>query len=193
MLAASEATWKIGADGESRMSDINPYAAPSVPDPLLDDRGPAGGPWRDGKFLVIHRLGGDLPHICLLTGEPADVRLPVQIQWSYPIDYSMRTTWVQVGLTQEARLKSERMGLIGCWAHLVSIVAIIAIVSLSGQMSRLLFLSLFAPFLLTVVVGMICSHYSKQLRFVKARGEYIWLRGAGPRFLDQLPVWPVGR
>ncbi len=176
------------------MSDINPYAAPSVPDPLLDDRGPAGGPWRDGKYLVVHRLGGpDLPHLCLITGEPAEMRLPVQIQWSYPVDFSMRTTWVNVGLTKETSRKTTRNSNLGCVAHLVSILAILLLVALGGQLSRPLFLVLMTVLITCAVLGILFSHYANLLRFAKARGEFIWLSGAGPRFLDQLPVWPGPR
>jgi hypothetical protein len=173
------------------MSDINPYAAPRVPDPLLDERGPAGGPWRDGKYLVVHRLGGAAaPHLCLITGEPAEMSIPVPIQWSYPVDYSMRTTLVNVGLTRETSRRATRNDKLGCVAHLVSIPAILMLVALGGQMPRPLYLVLMTVLITCAVLGIIFSHFSKFLRFAKARGEFIWLRGAGPRFLDQLPVWP---
>jgi len=175
------------------MSDINPYAAPRVPDPVLPDRPPPGGAWRDGRLLVVHRLGGALPHICLLTGQPADVRLPVHIHWSYPIDYSMRNTLVEIGLTTGASRKNVRNSNAGCAANGVSVVGMITLIVIRGQLSRPLFWVLLAPLILSAVIGMIVSHYSNLLRFAKARGEYIWLRGADVRFLDQLPLWPGPR
>ena len=175
------------------MADINPYAAPSVPDPLLPDRGPPAGPWRDGLALVIHRLGGALPHVCLRTGQPADVRRRVQIRWSYPIDYSMRDTIVEVGLTLDANRSNRRWELATTLAIIVSIVGTIAVVVTKDQLARPLFLSLLAPSVMIGVWGLIASYSSRLLRFAKARGEYIWLRGAHPDFLACLPEWPGRR
>ena len=171
------------------MSEINPYAPPSVPDPLLADRGPSGA-WRDGKYLVVHRSGGALPYICLWTGRPAEMRVPVLIRWSYPIDYSMRQTTVDIGLTVEASRKYGRYGRLGCAANILSVLGVVVLVSLGPVLwGQLMFVILLAMGI-SVAIGSIISHYSQHLRFSKARGEYIWLRGAGPRFLEQLPVWP---
>ncbi len=172
--------------------DINPYAPPSVPDPLLADRGPSGA-WRDGKYLVVHRSGGALPHICLLTGLPAEMRLPVQIRWSYPVDFSMRDTKLEIGLTIEASRKNGRYGNFGCAANILSVVGVIVLVAFGPVLWGPLTFVMFVAIGLSAASGAIIAHYTQFLRFSKARGEYIWLRGAGPRFLEQLPVWPGTR
>jgi len=171
------------------MSEINPYAPPSVPDPLLADRLPSGA-WCDGKYLVVHRSGATLPHLCLLTGLPAQMRLPVPIRWSYPVDYSMRTTTVEIGVTIEARQHHVRYDKVGCIAHLVPVLGVAVLVAFGRLFSGPAIFAILVAMGIGLAVGSIISHSSQFLRFSKARGEYIWLRGAGPRFLEQLPVWP---
>jgi hypothetical protein len=174
------------------MADLNPYAAPHVLDPVLPERGLAGSAWRDGKFLVVHRLGATLPHVCLHTGEPAEMRLPIHVRWSYPVDFTTRDTVVEIGMTLAASRRNTRLGHAGCASHLVAVVAIFCLALGGGQFSRPVFLLLLVPLLVSAVCGMVISHYTELLRFAKARGEFIWLRGACPRFLEKLPDWPGG-
>lgn len=171
------------------MSDVNPYAPPSVPDPLLAPR-PPGGVWRDGPLLVVHYLGATLPHICLVTGQPAQLRRSVTVKWSYPIDVSTRTTAVDVGLSGTAARANRRLELGSAIAIGISVIAGVSAVFAADNMARPAFIVVFFPFLLLFGCGLIASDRARLLRFWKARGEYLWLKGAGDRLLDHLPVWP---
>jgi hypothetical protein len=171
------------------MSDINPYVPPAVPDPLLAPQSP-GGAWRDGPFLVVHRLGATLPHICLRTGTPAVLRRSVTIKWSYPIDVSTRTTAVDVGLSGRAARMNRRLELGGNLASGAGIVAGAVALYAAEGMTRPIFTIVFLPFFILFAGGLIASDRARLLRFWRARGEYLWLKGASEPLLDHLPAWP---
>lgn len=172
------------------MADVNPYASPSVPDPLLPDRPPAGGAWRDGQMLVVHRQGAALPHICLLTSQPAAVRRWVSIRWSYPIDYSMRETAIEVALSTAANQSNQRRSIAGGWAILLSAAGAVTLIFAKIYVPDLPFDWLLLPVAVVGATGLVVAHYSRLLRFQKARGDYLWLHGAHQQFLEHLPTWP---
>ena len=170
-------------------ADVNPYAAPQVPDAMLVEPECVGA-WRDGNRLVVHRHLTALPRICLLTGQPAGQRRSVDVSWSYPIDIWTRMLRLQVSVCDSALASNRR------WKWLIAGMALGVFALLIGVFSAPHLL----PFELGYLIGplgVVLLFTSAQvlgrfpaLRFKRVRGDYLWLAGAGPKFLDQLPSWP---
>jgi hypothetical protein len=178
------------------MADINPYAAPRVPDPLLPDRPPPGGAWRDGRMLVVHRRGGALPHICLLTGQPADVRRREQVEWWYMIDFARRLTTVEFGLSKPADQSNRRWRRCGSVVMIAApclFVTVMVAIVLGLLPGRYLLLWIVGSLMTLAAGGLVYSRHSPLLRFERVRGDFLWIRGAHSTLLACLPEWPGPR
>lgn len=168
--------------------DINPYAPPSVPDPLLRPD-PGVGVWRDGTLLVLH-CDAVLPPICVKSARPAsewiDVTLPSidmlilgQTKTVFRVPLSSRTQWMR-----------------SYGAAIALALAIYAMVMVpftwgAGPPPRQP-LGLFTG--ACIVTALICVLQAIMLRqvisFVRLKGNYFWFAGAHRRYLAQLPPWP---
>ena len=171
-------------------ADINPYAAPQVPDAMLVEPECVGA-WRDGNRLVVHRRMSALPPICVLTGQPAAHRRSVNVGWSYPIDISPRVLRLEVSVCDSLlatnRRRQWRFALLTLGVFAVSVGVCCAEEILPMSVRGILILAL------VVAYGFTMAQVFRRLpplRFKKVHGNYLWLAGAGPKFLDQLQPWP---
>lgn len=175
------------------MADINPYAPPIFPDPLLQDEVPSSGPWRDGKLLVVHRLGGVLPQICLRTGQPAVVRRMEHVEWWYMTDIGRRLTTVEFGLSRSADQSNRRWCRIGCIAMIAAPAVFVTaglLMAVGLLADRYILLLVVGSLVVLAMGGVVYSWHAPLLRFEKLRGDFIWMKGAHPDLLACLPEWP---
>jgi hypothetical protein len=172
--------------------DQNPYAPSAVVDPRHQFAEAGVGAWRDGDLLVIHR-DVRLPDVCLKTGRPATRRLAVKLTWDEHL-WSLRKQSLQL----EVPLCDRRYD----WATrlrwlLVALgIAALAVLgvfipSMDPWPSHYSAVTIFAG-AVTAVTLLLCSvMLGEPVAVRRARGDYVWLAGAGQRFLEQLPVWHV--
>src|SRR3954451_3105290 len=89
-------------------SDVNPYAAPQVPDPLVDFAHMGIGVWRDDDCIVMHRDAG-LPPFCVKTGEPSRGAANIDATWLY------QAFKVYVNAPQLAVPLAQRWRIVAAW------------------------------------------------------------------------------
>jgi hypothetical protein len=189
------------------MPDDNPYAPPSVPAVLFEPEWPEQGAFRDGTFLVI-KPGSPLPAICFRTGTKAEETLSfalvcrgdddrslipeLQSYWSgtfYGVEIPICSDWMRTG---RRYLFQARLALTLGFSLL-----------LPTPFLQAFLLSVDRTFyawccLLTALPLLTAGHFlqvageAKPLLQRIAR-EYMWIRGADRRFLEQLPEWPGKR
>ncbi|HEX5102870.1 MAG TPA: hypothetical protein VFV87_03615, partial [Pirellulaceae bacterium] len=69
------------------MTEINPYASPTVAAGYDASAGPGIGVWRDGDMFVIHRRAA-LPAVCIETGQPAEAWRTFNVAGNNPFAWS---------------------------------------------------------------------------------------------------------
>jgi hypothetical protein len=170
--------------------DPNPYAPSAVVDPRQELAEAGVGAWRDGDLLVIHR-DARLPEICLKTGQPAGRRLTVKLAWDEHW-WSLRkqTLRLELPLSERSYFAATRLR----WLLVALGMAVLAALGViiprlhhwpSGQGALVIFgggSSAITLLLCSVALG-------EPVAIRRVRGDYLWLSGAGQRFLQQLPVW----
>jgi hypothetical protein len=171
-----------------RPPDINPYASPSVPDPLVRPD-PGVGVWREGTLLVVHR-DAVLPPICVKSGRPASEWIEVTLPAIDMLNLGQTKTVFRVPLSARARWMRSY------GASFALVLAVIAAVLIPFTWAvgppPLEPLGLFTG--TCIVTALICVLQAIMLRqvisFVRLKGSYFWFSGAHRRFLAQLPPWP---
>ncbi len=197
------------------MSDDNPYASPQS-EPLELPKGEWGGDfrdcWRDGALLVVCPTTV-LPRRCVRSNEPAvgkpirmacDRTPPVLVlvllptmclfppvilvyvlialvcKWSFTVRLPLGRSW-----------RSRRRMAYG--AGLAAAFALIAILVWWGQTK-----ANGAPWaaVIAAMVGLLAVIIWAVVRSVvltqqRTRRGYVWLKGAHPDYLAQLPDWPL--
>ncbi len=187
---------------------VNPYAAPQVPDPYMPNAvggAPFQGLWREGKWLVMHKLA-PLPDICLKSNVPATGRLKRKLQWHHPaisitilagllvyvilaLILTKRAT-IQIALTEEWFAIRRRRILFAWGIVLVSIVMFIAGVAFIDPADSLVPAIAIMLAGVLFVGGLIYGQYAPSMVSPKRMtDDYIWLKGVHPDFLDRLEAW----
>ena len=172
----------------SATNDVNPYAPPKASGQVLALDEAGVGVWRDGNLLVMHKQAA-LPHICVRTGEPATRHVPLRVAW-------FRCTWqlrldrlpMQVPMCSRWAFYSTvgRRALMLC--GLTVAVALAAMFVLAGwSPANVQALLCGASIGALALLG--AAALGEPLQFIRARGNYLWFRGAHPRFLERLPEW----
>ena len=175
----------------------------------------ASGAWRDEDLVVVLR-GTPLPPLCLLSGEPATRTVKCYFHWqTRPASgglgglirhyiQDVRKVWLDIPLSDRL-LRRRRIG----WA-LFALTAVLAIATLAGlvisqmQIARMpkdpemrWWKDIGVPaiaaggFLLTLLAAL--SSYkvmpmpTQRLRAVRIDDACVWLSGAAPGYLAQLP------
>ena len=190
------------------MSQANPYAAPQVAKPFVDQYAqPAQGYpglWREGNVLVMHKLA-PLPNICLKSNEPAERRLKRNMQWHHPAVYLailpglliyaiialivMKKATLQVPLTEEWFARRRTRMLIAWGLFGLSVVLFILGVMNADTTdwgALVIIGSLLLAFGSAVYGAVACRLFTPK----RITDEYGWVKGVHPGFLDRLPVWP---
>jgi len=171
------------------MSDINPYAPPTVLDPPVKPD-PGVGVWRDGSLFVTHRAA-NLPPVCVKTGLPAVGWIDMRFTWFDLLPMHGRLFTMRVPLSKSS-LWGRRQGTwISIGVAAIAFAILPVLVGLPLPTTPLLHQSLVY---VDVIVGLIavfcaitCWHI---LGMCRMKRDYFWFAGAHRRFLEQLPPWP---
>jgi len=167
-------------------ADPNPYASPAGARGYDPEQDRGVGVWCDGKLLVIHPQA-TLPPICIDTGQPATHWFTFDLTWYYPIDWSHRHLKLSVPLC-EASYRCWRPTYWSTALFLVPLLIWAVTAPFFGRDAFSLIGLTFCGFLLWAVGQAL---WRKRLRFERVRSGYLWLAGASPEFLRQLPPWMV--
>ncbi len=177
------------------MSEINPYAAPQYQD--ADDQNLVAkrcGVWRHGKLLVIHKEAAP-PARCVLCNAPASRRLTFKLRWNDP-SYFLRSPLLEknaklkLGLCNRHRRRRLIVRAVcGLFVALGASLGIVGtthgVVHWSDPWPLLFIASSFIPAILAAVAYDFTLAMS--LKVQRIDREYIWLKGAAPAFLADLP------
>lgn len=175
-------------------------AAPDAVDPF-DDLLSAEA-WREGKLLVTSRFDPKLPEGCVKCGGPEDGgRLPRSLHWHHPLVYlallggpvlyiivaavTRRQAQVAAPLCRRHRADHRR------WVRLSWACCILGLAAIPvGALLRVPAVAVggIGLFLLAIVPAAIAD--AKPFRAVRMDPEYVWVKGAGPAWLDRLPEGP---
>ena len=173
------------------MADLNPYAAPAAAGGYDGRDREEVGVWADGNLLVVH-LQAKLPPICLETGQPAARWRKFDVLWSYPIDWSLRRQRLWLPLGEAPFRRYRRWWWIGCLSLVTPLLAGLQIALIwrkAGPPAE----AMGGLFVLVLISAALCLTSSwligRPLRFVRVKGSHLWLKGASPAFLQQLPPW----
>jgi hypothetical protein len=166
------------------IDEVNPYASPAGAGGYDPERDRGVGVWSDGKLLVMHPQA-TLPPICIATGQPATRWLAYDLAWYYPIDWSHRHLKFNVPLCEA----SYRRWKPKVWTTVLILLPLLACVVgafffNAGSLCGLAF----AGFMIWALIQ---AFFGKRLRFERVRAGYLWITGASPEFLRQLPPWTV--
>ncbi len=174
---------------------INPYESPGIYandcDVLVEIVRSASA-WRDELLLVVPTSGPlTLPAICIKTGRPLARRFTTpQTVASLPLGHPLaKEKWPVSREWEEEIPLSQLLGMIVC-----SIGFLLFIVSLSlaaARVDALVAGPIAALALSSVFVGLMMLAFSHRvfLTAVHIQPSYIWLEGAHPDFLKELPPW----
>jgi hypothetical protein len=173
-------------------AEVNPYASPTIPDPVDPQREAGIGAWRDGKSLVIHPAAA-LPMICLKSGAPATHVIPVQVPWCPPgFLVRMPTLELRLPLCDWRHLMYKKGGRLFYMIAGLATLPIPLLLLFVPVESR--FFGYFIGTNLVVILScvLLAADSRRMLVFEKFKGDYFWFSGAHPSFLAHLPPWPYG-
>lgn len=182
---------------------VNPYAAPmaaTVAAPLPGQS--AGGVWRQGNVLVMHKHA-TLPPICVKSNEPADRMLLRKMQWHPPWLVALvliavpvyiivaliltKRARVHIGLSDPWYARRWRAIWIGWGLAVGGIAAIFAEGSLLVEFTGVSILVAIAG----VLGGLIYGQYGSRMVYPsQITDEHVWLKGCCREFLNRFPPLP---
>lgn len=177
------------------MAEINPYAAPQNQD-AVDQNSVAKrcGVWRHGKLLVIHKDALP-PARCVLCNAPASRRLTFKLRWNDP-SYFFRSPLLEknaklkLGVCDRHRRRRSRVRaicglLIAMGASLMVVGMAYGVEHWPDPWPLLCLASGFLPALLAAAAYDFTS--ASPLKVQRIDQAFIWLKGAAPAFLADLP------
>ncbi|MDB5289146.1 MAG: hypothetical protein JWL69_387 [Phycisphaerales bacterium] len=172
------------------------------PAPVLAYSGPVFTPtwgvWREGKQIIASK-GAVLPNRCVKCNEPAaGSPLKRTLYWHHPAMYLLifagiiiyaivalivrQSGTVTVCLCQKHRTR-RTYAILGGW--LGALLGIVLLFYAAGGNMPGLFVPLgIVLFLTAIIAGVVIARILAPTRI---DAQYLWLRGAGPEFLNTLP------
>lgn len=182
----------------------NPYATPSV-DASMAHVGPHhGGIFRQGNILIVHRLA-QFPPYCVRTNQPTNRYDEWTFRWHSPWVYLLllfnililaivalvisKKITLQVPVSEYWRGVRFQRILIGWITAIVGICGSIALGVLLSHTANEAVGPLLAVLgaIVFLIVGLIIGTSGRVLTPTKIDGDYAWLKGACPEFLDRFP------
>jgi hypothetical protein len=190
------------------MSEVNPYASPRSLDDypvVLIAEAVDSGLYRKGRLLVMHKQAV-LPDVCIKSNQPAHGRrLKRKLSWHHPAIYLALVAGVPIfvilalvlrkqatiytGLS-EPWFRKRRWAIFGGWASFLIGLALIIGAAVSADRHPTAALAI--PVGVVVMLGGMI-YGSVVARIVSPKritDDYVWLAGAHPDFLADLPPWP---
>jgi hypothetical protein len=172
------------------MSDeLNPYASP-VADCRAAAVVPKDGPWRYGTLLVLHE-DADLPGRCIKTGRPAEVVYACQLDCRKYLGWSGGWISLKLPMTRQAVLKfvRARRRVFGVTFVLMSVP--LAVVVWHVPLRAGLTLGAVAQIFVAIGAALVTSVLVPELLHCRRyQRPFLWVEGAGARYLASLPEWP---
>lgn len=183
---------------------FNPYAAPSMPQPMMQQPGYQGGVWRKGNILVMHQRAR-LPEICVKSGAPATTWLKRDMSWFHPLCYLAllggliplvivalivtKKATVHVGLCAEWAARRKRWLIIGWSSALLGLGLIFGGIILAANEMDAGAIGIPIGILILLVGAIAGSIGSRIVTPKKITDEYVWLKGVHPDVLNMFPEW----
>jgi hypothetical protein len=177
---------------DTRPTDkLNPYAAPTVPDPLVQFAPMGVGVWRDGDHIVMHK-DATLPSLCVRTGKPTRHRVAVEAPWLHrSFKFYITSRRLVVPLAERWRRNA-----VWCRQNMLlwTFGLFFGAFAIAGTLHNTFAWNLEVPTVLcAAAVFMALTIWAcmvgDPLSFERSEGHYVWLRGADKRFLEHLPEW----
>jgi hypothetical protein len=159
------------------------------------------GVWREGQLIVM-RQGALLPKRCLQTNETiSGPYKKITLYWHSPWLFFLilahlilfiivalaarKSVTLEITMGPKMLQRKKRLQLIG------------VVIMLSGIIESILALSQSEPDGLHILIGVLALIVglfvavagSQTLMVQRMEGNYIWLKGASPAYLDSLPEW----
>ncbi len=185
----------------------NPYEPPQtaalsgvVTAQLIDDN----DMWRLGKLLIV-RKNAKFPNRCIKTNVPTTRRLKRKLVWHHWAYYLIillniiiyvvvalivqKRATIYVGLSEQ-QIRKRRWIILTAWLSVFlgfGMIIIGILGSPNTTWSLVVFLTGIAVFFFGILFGLFGSRIVVPTRITD---DYIWLKGACPEFLAELPVWP---
>jgi hypothetical protein len=183
---------------------FNPYAAPTMPQPMMPPANYQGGVWRKGNLLVMHQRA-QLPQICVKSGMPATTWLKRDMSWFHPLCYLAllggliplvivalivtKKATVHVGLCEEWAARRKRWLWISWSIALFGIALIIGGIVAGANEIEIGFIGLPIGIVVLLIGAIIGSMGSRIVVPKKITDEYVWLKGVHPDVLNMFPEW----
>jgi hypothetical protein len=157
--------------------------------------------WREGKLIVL-RQGTPLPKRCLQTNETiSGPYKKITLYWHSPWLFFLilvhliifiivalaarKSVTLEIAMGPEMLRRKRRLQILGF------------VIMLSGMIESMIALSQSEPNgthilvgVLALIVGLfVAAAGSQTLMVQRMEGNYIWLKGASPAYLNSLPEW----
>jgi hypothetical protein len=184
-------------------ADVDPYAAPRstriVGGPAFPGFGePQGGCWRSERLLVME-LGAELPARCVRCNAPANERVTKTMYWHNPWLYLLLVAWPVYLVTAVVVRKRARIAAPLCPLHLSrrraritgswTVVLIVAVAMEWARGPDLASISQVG--VVALPAGLAAAVFAHRLLAAKRIDDsHVWLKGAGPEFLNSIPSGP---
>jgi hypothetical protein len=168
----------------------------------VDPQRLAGGVWRDGRCLVMHKQAR-LPDRCVKSNQPAGGRrLRRTLSWHHPVIYVAilaglliyiilalvlrQTATVYIGLSDEWAARRRRRIILAWSLVLLGCLLVPAAAFLAESRPRALSLVLLSPPLIlgAAFYGLLGARMVAPVRITQ---DYVWLKGVHPDYLAAQP------
>jgi hypothetical protein len=179
------------------MEDMNPYAAPQsdLPFKALADK--SRSVWRDGDLLVMREKAA-LPNRCIECNAPQTRPLNLRLDYAGPTrsfvlsnPLHARTFRINVPICERHRgQRRARIARALCLRLLALALAIPVLYYFVFQAGSVRLVFLLVALVAFARVFWDSPHWAPPVEPRKIDGELIWLSGADPAYLAQLPPFP---
>ena len=151
--------------------------------------------WRHGNVLVCRR-DAVFPDRCVKSNVPVGARRSkLKLRWRHPLQrvftllglLRVDPAWVvtlRIGLSPQLRQRRKLQ-------QLISIVVLLVAFGMFGAGLFLEEITLLLAGVIGIVGGLAFDWFTARILVVKDLSDrYVWLKGASPEFLAELPEWP---
>lgn len=138
-------------------------------------------------------LEAKFPNRCVATNSAAATRRKQPVAYVEGWNPFARVLKVEYSISkkgEEWRTRNRTLGIMLVVLIAIVLVAVTLTMGGLGPQTDLLIWAYFLSGLIAVVALALIAHPGNQLKFARFQRQYLWLKGAGPEFLNSLPEWP---